>query len=110
MRIRLTDDQGKQLQRAVGPKARTPTTDIVTVTGHRLPQFIGSKLLTPLDTGRLKNWDKLASAYKGAPQLTVDGSVYGCRFWPASRLARNTDYTQGLRTAGPSCSIRNTRA
>ena len=94
VRVRLTDDQGKQYN-VLSAEGETPSTDIVTVTGHRLSQFIGSKLLTPLDTGRLKNWDKLASAYKGAPQLTVDGSVFGVPLLAGFEgLARNTDYTK----------------
>ncbi|WP_205283765.1 extracellular solute-binding protein, partial [Escherichia coli] len=69
----------------------TPSTDIVTVTGHRLSQFIGSNLLSPLDTSRLKNWDKLAAAYKGAPQLTINGSTYGVPLLAGFEgLARNT--------------------
>ncbi|KQO83330.1 extracellular solute-binding protein [Rhizobium sp. Leaf262] len=94
VRVRLTDDQGKQynLLSAEGAK---PSTDIVTVTGHRLSQFIKSNLLAPLDTARIKNWDKLASAYKGAPQLTVDGTIYGVPLLAGFEgLVRNTDYTK----------------
>lgn len=94
VRVRLTDDQGKQYN-LLSAEGATPSTDIVTVTGHRLTQFITSNLLSPLDTGRLKNWDKLASAYKGAPQLTIDGSIYGVPLlFGFEGLARNTDYTQ----------------
>ena len=94
VRVRLTDDQGKQynLLSAEGAK---PSTDIVTVTGHRLSQFIKSNLLAPLDTARIKNWDKLASAYTGAPQLTVDGTIYGVPLLAGFEgLVRNTDYTK----------------
>jgi spermidine/putrescine transport system substrate-binding protein len=94
IRIRLTDDQGKQYN-ILTAEGATPSTDIVTVTGHRLSQFIGSNLLTPLDTGRLKNWDKLAAAYKGAPQLTINGSTYGVPLLAGFEgLARNTEYTK----------------
>lgn len=100
VRIRLTDDQGKQYN-VLSAEGETPSTDIVTVTGHRLSQFIGSKLLTPLDTGRLKNWDKLASAYKGAPQLTVDSSVYGVPLFGGLRGPRpQHGLYQGLRQLG----------
>lgn len=94
VRIRLTDDQGKQYN-LLSAEGSEPTTDIVTVTGHRLSQFIGSDLLAPLDTGRLKNWGNLASAYKDAPQLTIDGSTYGVPLLAGFEgLVRNTDYTK----------------
>ncbi|WEZ85791.1 extracellular solute-binding protein (plasmid) [Rhizobium sp. 32-5/1] len=92
--VRLTDDQGKQYN-LLAAEGAAPSTDIVTVTGHRLSQFITSDLLAKLDIGRLKNWDKLASAYKGAPQLTIDGSTYGVPLLAGFEgLARNTDYTK----------------
>lgn len=94
VRIRLTDDQGKQYN-LLSAEGASPSTDIVTVTGHRLSQFISSNLLSTLDTGRLKNWDKLAAAYKGAPQLTINGSVYGLPLLAGFEgLARNTEYTK----------------
>ena len=94
VRIRLTDDQGKQYNLLTAEGA-SPSTDIVTVTGHRLSQFMTSNLLASLDTARLKNWDKLASAYKGAPQLTVDGKTYGVPLLAGFEgLARNTEYTK----------------
>lgn len=94
VRIRLTDDQGKQYNLLTAEGA-TPSTDIVTVTGHRLSQFIGSNLLAPLDAARLKNWGNLASAYKGAPQLTIDGTLYGVPLLAGFEgLARNTEYTK----------------
>ena len=52
VRIRLTDDQGKQYNLLTAEGAN-PSTDIVTVAGHRYSQFIDSKLLQPLDTGRI---------------------------------------------------------
>lgn len=94
VRVRLTDDQGKQYN-LLSAEGASPSTDIVTVTGHRLSQFIKSNLLSPLDTSRLKNWGNLASAYKGAPQLTIDGSVYGLPLLAGFEgLARNTEYTK----------------
>lgn len=100
VRVRLTDDQGKQynLLAAEGGK---PTTDIVTVAGHRISQFLTSNLLAGLDTGRLKNWNKLAAAYKGAPQLTTKGVVYGVPLLAGFEgFARNTEYTKPTDTWG----------
>lgn len=96
IRVRLTDDQGKQYN-LLTAEGDTPSTDIVTVTGHRLSQFMSSNLLAPLDTDRLKNWGNLASAYQGAPQLTIDGKTYGLPLLAGFEgLARNTDYTKAL--------------
>lgn len=92
--IRLTDDQGKQYN-LLAAEAGTPTTDIVTVTGHRLTQFIGSDLLAPLDTARLSHWANLAPAYEGAPQLEQSGQIWGMPLLAGyEALLRNTDYTR----------------
>ncbi|MBK5569854.1 extracellular solute-binding protein [Ensifer sp. 2YAB10] len=94
VRIRLTDDQGKQYNLLTAEGA-APSTDIVTVTGHRLSQFMKSNLLASLDTARLKNWGKLAAAYKGAPQLTVDGKTFGVPLLAGFEgLVRNTEYAK----------------
>ncbi|TKT68578.1 extracellular solute-binding protein [Rhizobium sp. LC145] len=94
VRVRLTDDQGKQYN-LLSAEGASPSTDIVTVTGHRVSQFIKSNLLAKLDTGRLKNWGNLAPAYTGAPQLTIDGSTYGVPLLAGFEgLVRNTDYTK----------------
>lgn len=76
VRVRLTDDQGKQynLLTAEGP---SPSTDIVTVTGHRLAQYVNSELLAPVDPKRLRNWGNLISAYREADWLRMKGAVYG---------------------------------
>ena len=100
VRVRLTDDQGKQYNLLAAEGAK-PTTDIVTVTGHRLSQFMASDLVAPLDTGRIKNWGRLAGAYKGAPQLTVDGKTYGVPLLAGFEgMVRNTQYTKPTDTWG----------
>lgn len=94
VRIRLTDDQGKQYN-LLTAEASQPTTDIVTVTGHRLSQFIDGNLLEPLDTARLSNWGKLAPTYAGAPQMSRDGQVWGVPILAGyEALARNTELTE----------------
>ena len=50
VQIRLTDDQGKQYN-LLAAEGANPTTDIVTVVGHRYSQFLSSNLLAPIDTG-----------------------------------------------------------
>ena len=94
VRVRLTDDQGKQYN-LLSAEGENPSTDIVTVTSHRVPQFLDSNLLAPIDTARLKNFGRLASAYKGAKQLDIRGGIYGIPLLVGfSVLARNTDYTK----------------
>ncbi|MFX5785079.1 hypothetical protein ABTE36_21555, partial [Acinetobacter baumannii] len=65
VRIRLTDDQAKHYNLLTAEASR-PSTDIVTVAGHRFGQFVDAKLLSPLDTGRVTNWKKLNTAYQDA--------------------------------------------
>lgn len=93
--IRLTDDQGKQYN-LLSAEGANPSTDIVTVTGHRLSQFIKGGLIAPLDTARLPHWETgLAPAYAGGKQLAVDGKVYGVPLlFGFEGLVRNTDYTE----------------
>lgn len=92
--VRLTDDQGKQYNLLTAEGA-DPSTDVVTVTGHRLSQYIGSNLLQPLDPATLKHWGNLAPTYAGAPQITQDGKVYGLPILAGfEALIRNTEYTE----------------
>lgn len=93
--IRLTDDQGKQYN-LLAAEGASPSTDIVTVTGHRLSQFINGGLIAPLDTTRLKTWESgLAPAYAGGKQLEVDGQVYGVPLLAGFEgLVRNTEMTK----------------
>jgi spermidine/putrescine transport system substrate-binding protein len=91
LRIRLTDDQGKQYN-LLTAEASKPTTDIVTVAGHRFAQFVDSKLLAPLDTGRLSNWKNLISAYQDAPWLRISGNIWGTPILAGFEgLVRNTE-------------------
>jgi spermidine/putrescine transport system substrate-binding protein len=94
VRIRLTDDQGKQynLLTAEGDK---PSTDIVTVAGHRYTQFIASNLLAPFDTDKVTNWNKVNPAYRDAAWARVDGKLWGLPILAGYEgLARNTEYVK----------------
>ena len=71
VRVRLTDDQGKQYN-LLAAEGGNPTTDIVTVAGHRLSQFIASSLIDPLDTGRVALGLVLASLAGPAPVAVHD--------------------------------------
>jgi spermidine/putrescine transport system substrate-binding protein len=74
--IRLVDDQGKQFN-LLAAEAPNPTVDILTVAGHRFLQFIDSKLLSPLDTGRLKNWGTINPVFSESDWATIQGSKWG---------------------------------
>ncbi len=94
VRIRLTDDQGKQYNLLTAEGAN-PSTDIVTVAGHRYSQFINSKLLAPLDTAKIANWKNLNTAYQDAPWARVDGNLWGLPILAGYEgLARNTNYVK----------------
>jgi spermidine/putrescine transport system substrate-binding protein len=94
VRIRLTDDQGKQYN-LLSAEGGNPSTDIVTVAGHRLAQFIDSKLLAPLDTGRIDNWKNLNPAYQDATWARINGDLWGLPILAGYEgLARNIDYVQ----------------
>ncbi len=76
VRIRLVDDQGKQFN-LLAAEAPNPTADVVTVAGHRFLQFIDSKLLAPMDTGRLKNWGTINPVYSESDWATINGNKWG---------------------------------
>ncbi|MBP2463912.1 MULTISPECIES: extracellular solute-binding protein [unclassified Rhizobium] len=94
VRIRLTDDQGKQYNLLTAEGAN-PSTDIVTVAGHRYSQFISSKLIQPLDTAKIANWKNLNTAYQDAPWARVDDKLWGLPILAGYEgLARNVDYVK----------------
>jgi len=73
--IRLTDDQGK-LYNSVLAEGDAPTSDIVSVSGHRVPQWVESNLLTALDLDQLKNWKNLTATYVDAPWINYQGQKW----------------------------------
>ena len=94
VQVRLTDDQGKQYN-LLAAEVSAPTTDIVTVVSHRMPQFSDSKLLQPMDPGRLTNWSKLNPAYQNAPWLEVDGQRYAVPILAGFEcMTYNTDHVE----------------
>ena len=74
--IRLVDDQGKQFN-LLAAEQPNPTVDIMTVAGHRFLQFIDNKLLSPLDTDRLKNWGKINPTFSESEWATINGEKWG---------------------------------
>jgi len=89
--IRLVDDQGKQFN-LLAAEAPNPTVDILTVAGHRFLQFVDSDLLSPLDTGRLKNWGTINPVFSESDWSTVKGSKWGAPILSGCEvLAYNTE-------------------
>lgn len=89
--IRLVDDQGKQFN-LLAAEAPNPTVDILTIAGHRFLQFVDSKLLSPLDTGRLTNWGTINPVFSESDWSTVQGSKWGAPILSGCEvLAYNTE-------------------
>jgi len=98
--IRLTDDQGKQYN-LLAAEGANPSTDIVTVAGHRYTQFIGANLLAPLDAEKIANWKNLNKAYQDPDWARVDGKRWGMPILAGFEgLAVNTDYVKGADSWG----------
>ena len=89
--IRLVDDQGKQFN-LLAAEQPNPTVDIMTVAGHRFLQFIDNKLLSPLDTDRLKNWGKINPTFSESEWATINGEKWGAPILSGMEvLAYNSD-------------------
>jgi spermidine/putrescine transport system substrate-binding protein len=96
VQVRLTDDQGKQYN-LVAAEAGSPTTDIVTVAGHRFAQWVDADLLAPVDPARMTNWNGLNPTYQNAEWLKINGNLYGVPILAGFEgLARNTEYTENV--------------
>ncbi len=74
VRIRLAASQAPELSLLTTERDH-PLTDICTVVGARLHQFVDAGIIEPLDTARLKNWSRINPIYADADWLRVNGSV-----------------------------------
>lgn len=74
VRIRLAASQALELSLLVTERDH-PLTDMCTVSGNRLHQFIEAGIIEPLDTTRLKNWNRINPLYAEADWLRVGGAV-----------------------------------
>ncbi|MHA6732395.1 ABC transporter substrate-binding protein [Devosia sp. A369] len=94
--IRLTDDQGK-LFNSVLAEGDAPTSDIVSVSGHRVPQWVESNLLTAFDLDRLRNWKNLSATYTDAPWINYQGQKWAMPHLAGYQgLSYNTDRISGV--------------
>ncbi|RMF91446.1 MAG: extracellular solute-binding protein [Nitrospinota bacterium] len=76
IRVKLIDDQGKELNLLVAEKPNF-TADVVTVAGHRFPQFINQGTIEPLDESKIKSWETINPVYREADWMIRDGKRWG---------------------------------
>lgn len=76
VRVRLAASQAPELSLLVAERDR-PMTDVCTVTGNRLHQFVEAGIIEPLDTARLKNWGRINPLYADADWNRVGGAIMG---------------------------------
>ncbi len=76
VQIRLADSQAPELNLLVTERTH-PLTDICTVVGNRIHQFVDGAVIEPLDLSRLKNWARINPLYAEAAWNKVDGSTMG---------------------------------
>ena len=76
LRVRLAASQAPELTLLTAERGQ-PLTDICTVAGSRLHQFVAAGIIEPLDTGRLQSWHRLNPLYAEAEWNRVDGAIMG---------------------------------
>lgn len=76
VRIRPAASQAPELTLLVAERPH-PITDLCTVVGSRLHQFVDDGIIEPLDTARLKNWSRINPLYAGAEWNRVNGAIMG---------------------------------
>jgi len=76
LRVRLASSQAPELNLLVAERAN-PLTDICTVSGNRIHQFTEAQIIEPLDTTRLKNWQRINPLYRESDWISVEGKVMG---------------------------------
>ena len=76
LRIRVAASQAPELTLLVAERDH-PLTDICTVAGSRLHQFVEAGIIEPIDISRLKHWGRINPLYAGADWNRVDGATMG---------------------------------
>ena len=74
VRVRLAASQAPELTLLVTERDH-PLTDICTVAGGRLHQFVANGIIEKLDTTRLANWGRVNPFYSEAAWNRVDGAI-----------------------------------
>jgi spermidine/putrescine transport system substrate-binding protein len=90
VRIRLASSQAPELNLLVAERP-SPLSDICTVTGNRIHQFVEAEIIEPLDIARLKGWQRINPLYRESDWITVDGAIMAVPlFVGADMLVYNT--------------------
>jgi len=76
IRIRPAYSQAPELTLLTAERDH-PITDLCTVVGSRLHQFVDNGIIEPIDTVRLKNWNRLDPLYANAEWNKVNGAITG---------------------------------
>ncbi|MBV9538498.1 MAG: extracellular solute-binding protein, partial [Acidisphaera sp.] len=76
IRIRPAASQAPELALLTAERDH-PVTDLCTVVGSRLHQFVEAGIIEPLETARLRHWDRLNPLYAEAAWNRVNGAVMG---------------------------------
>jgi spermidine/putrescine transport system substrate-binding protein len=90
VRVRPMFSQAPELNLLIAERPH-PTSDICTVGGHRLHQFVDAAVIEPVDALRLKNWGRIDPLYTNAAWLRVSGDILGVPLTlSCERLVYNT--------------------
>ena len=88
--------------------------DVMGPCEYEFPRWQEAGLIQPIDTGKLKNWNKIAPALRELPDIAAGpGKVWFVpHYWGNTSITFRTDLAPEYagRRAGTSCSIPNTRA
>jgi spermidine/putrescine transport system substrate-binding protein len=76
VQVRLVDSQAPELNLLVAERPH-PLSDICTVTGNRIHQFVEAAVIEPLDVERLKSWGRIDPLYAEAAWNSVNGARVG---------------------------------
>lgn len=76
VRVRLASSQAPELNLLVTERPH-PLTDICTVTGNRIHQFVEAQVIEPLEVPRLRNWQRINPLYSEADWNKVNGGTMG---------------------------------
>ncbi|HTZ80695.1 MAG TPA: extracellular solute-binding protein [Stellaceae bacterium] len=74
LRVRLASSQAPELNLLVAEREH-PLSDLCTVTGNRIHQFVDAQVIEPLDVGRLRNWKAINPLYTESDWIAVEGAT-----------------------------------
>jgi spermidine/putrescine transport system substrate-binding protein len=96
IRLRLVDDQSKQFN-LLAAESPYPLSDICSIAGHRIHQFVESQLLAPLDVDRLTNWNRIDPHFAKSDSILIDGGAWGVPLMTGAEVAiYNTERVKSM--------------